>query len=238
MVPNMDRPRRLLQTVESRWVAAAAILVLALALGAFLRLGVVPPQQAAGQEGTGQETTEETTTPVPQYDDPLPPAPDPGEDFLGALEEQYAPEEEPAGIPGLSAMDVVGGVGEAPPGVTLSCFGPNPERGEVYSWRCHGAAAGAPREDGARAEYRVEVIAVDPRTILSVTASAYRATDEEAAEFLVYVAELAVEDPAPLDAQVWVRGNLAAGGATFADGAGLELYGYEGARVLEVVATG
>ena len=82
------------------------------------------------------------------------------------------------------------------------------------------------------------MIGEDPRTILSVTASAYRAADEEAAEFLVYVADLAVEEPAPLDAQVWVRGNLASGGVTSADGATLELYGYEGARVIQVAASG
>ena len=90
------------------------------------------------------------------------------------------------GIPGLSALDVVGGLGEVPPGVALSCVGPSPVRGEAYLWRCHGPAD-APREDGARAEYRVEVIGDDPRTVLSVTASAYRASDEEAAEFLAYV---------------------------------------------------
>ena len=93
-------------------------------------------------------------------------------------------------------------------------------------------------EDGAPEEYVVEVAGADATTALYVSASVYRATDADATEFLAYVAELAVEEPSPLDTQVWVRGSVASGGSTSSDGAGLELYGYEGARVLEVVATG
>jgi hypothetical protein len=201
--------------------------VLALVLGAFLRFGIVPPQQQA----IGQETTEETTaTPAPaDQDEPPPP------DLTPALD-QYLAEEEQAGIPGLSVMDVVGRLGQAPPDASLSCTGPTPDGG-VHAWRCEGSSA-SPGGNGVRAEYRVEVIGEDPRTILSVTASAHHATDRQAADFLAHVGGLAVEDTSPLDAQVWIRGKLASGGSTSSDGAGLELYGYEGARVLEVVATG
>ena len=83
-------------------------------------------------------------------------------------------------------MDVIGRVGTAPPGVALSCTGATPERGEVYLWRCQGSA-GPPTDSGAPAEYRVEVIGDDPNTVLSVTASAYRATNTQAADFLAHV---------------------------------------------------
>lgn len=79
----------------------------------------------------------------------------------------------------------------------------------------------------------------DPRTIRSVTASAYNAPDDAgAAEFLGYVAGLALEDTDPINAEVWVKGNVLSGGDYLAEGASLRLYGYEGARVLEVVANG
>ena len=222
-----ERARTLLRTVGPWQTGVGVCLVLALVLGAFLRFGAVPPQQQA----VGQEATEETTAPPAPADQYEPPAPD-----LTPALDQYLAEEERAGIPGLSVMDVVGRLGEAPPDANLSCTGPSPDGG-VYAWRCEGSSA-SPTDEGVRAEYRVEVIGEDPRTILSVTASANRATDPQAAEFLAHVGGLAVEDTSPLDAQVWVRANVASGGSTFSDGAGLELYGYEGARVLELVATG
>ncbi len=225
----MDRARELLRTVEPWQTAVAACLVLALLVGAFLRFGAVPSQQQA----VGQEATEETTAPpapAEQYEPPPPP------DLTPDLD-QYLAQEERAGIPGLTPVEVVGGLGVAPPGVAFSCTGPQPDRGEVLSWDCRGSKPPV-EEGGAPAEYLVEVVGADATTALYVSASVYRATDAEAAEFLAYVAGLAVEEPSPLDTQVWVRGKLASGGSTSSDGADLELYGYEGARVLEVVATG
>ena len=224
-----ERARRLLETVEPWQTAVAACLVLALVVGAFLRFGPAPPQQQA----VGQEATEETTAPpapAEQYEPPTPPD-------LTPTPDQYLMEDEAAGIPGLTPVEVVGGLGAAPPGVAFSCTGPQPERGEVLSWNCRGSKPPV-EEGGAPAEYLVEVVGADATTALYVSASVYRATDAEAAEFLAYVAGLAVEEPSPLDTQVWVRGSVASGGSTSSDGAGLELYGYEGARVLEVVATG
>ena len=210
-----ERARRLLEAVEPWQTGVAACLVLALVVGAFLRFGAAPPQQQA----VGQEATEETT-------------PDLTPDL-----DQYLAQEERAGIPGLTPVEVVAGLGVAPPGVAFSCTGPQPDRGEVLSWNCRGSKPPV-EEGGAPAEYLVEVVGVDATTALYVSASVYRATDADAAEFLAYVAGLAVEEPSPLDTQVWVRGKLASGGFASSDGADLELYGYEGARVLEVVATG
>jgi hypothetical protein len=227
MTPIVERVRELLRTVEP-WHVAAALLVVAIAAMALPGLGDGPP----GQRAIGQETTEETTaTPAPAEQDE-PPPPD-----LTPASDQYLAGEEPAGIPGLSPVEVVAGVGVAPPGVALSCTGPQPERGEVLSWNCRGSKPPV-EEGGAPAEFLVEVVGADATTALYVSASVYRATDAEAAEFLAYVAGLAVEEPSPLDTQAWVRGNLASGGSTSSDGAGLELYGYEDARVLEVVASG
>jgi hypothetical protein len=223
-----ERARTLLRTVEPWHTGAAACVVLALVMGAFLRFGAVPPQLQA----LGQETTEETTAPTAPADQYEQPAPD-----LTPAPDQYLAEEGPAGIPGLSPVELVAGVGVAPPGVSLSCTGPQPERGDALSWNCRGSEPPV-EEGGAPAEYLVEVVGADATTALYVSASVYRATDAEATEFLAYVAGLAVEEPSPLDTQVWVRGSVASGGSTSSDGAGLELYGYEGARVLEVVATG
>ncbi len=79
----------------------------------------------------------------------------------------------------------------------------------------------------------------DPRTIRSVTASAYNVPDDAAAaEFLAYVARLAVEDTDPVNAEVWVKGNVPSGGTYLAEGSSLRLYGYQGARVLEVTGSG
>jgi hypothetical protein len=222
-----ERVRTLLRAVKSGHVAAALLLV-AIAAIVVPRLGDAPP----GQRAVGQEATEEATVPLDPGSESELPAPD-----LPPALDQYLAEEEPTGIPGLSVMDVIGRVGMAPPGVVLSCTGATPERGEVYLWRCQGSA-GSPTDSGAPAEYRVEVIGDDPNTILSVTASAYRATDAQAADFLAYVGGLAVEEPSPLEAEVWIRGNLASGDSTSSDGAALDLYGYDGARVLQVVATG
>ena len=229
MTPIVDRIRELLRTVEPWRTGAASFLVLALVLGAFSWLGDAPPQQQA----VGQEATEETTAPpapAEQYEPPPPP------DLTPALD-QYLAEEGPEGIPGLSPVEVVAGLGVAPPGVAFSCTGPQPDRGEVLSWDCRGSTPPV-EEGGVPAEYLVEVVGADATTALYVSASVYRATDAEAAEFLAYVTGLAVEEPSPLDTQVWVRGSVASGGSTSYDGADLELYGYEGARVLEVVATG
>jgi hypothetical protein len=202
-------------------VAAFFLLVLAFA---FVRSGNVPSQQAIGQEGTGQETTEGTTAPDPQFElpplEPLPQREDP-------LSDQYE-----AAIPGLAVMDVRGFLNGAPPGgIAFDCPGTVPD-GALITWRCASTSGGP-------AAYEVRLVGDDPRTICSVTATAYNTPDDAAAaEFLSYVANLAVEDTDPINAEVWVKGNVPSGGSYLAKGASLRLYGYPGARTLEVVATG
>jgi hypothetical protein len=133
-------------------------------------------------------------------------------------------------------MDVVGGLQGAPPGVFFECTNLQPSGG-VFVRRCAGEAPSEGRDD-RRARYAVEVVAEDPRTVLSVTAPAYGATDREAADFLSYLGGLAVPDESALDTGVWVGANLASWGTTFVGDADVSLYGYEGARALEVTGTG
>ena len=130
MTPIVERVRELLRHVEP-WHVAAALLVVAIAAVVLPRLGDAPP----GQRAVGQEATEETTAPPAPAEPDVPPPPDPTPDFGQYLTE----EEEPAGIPGLSPVEVVAGVGVAPPGVALSCTGAQPSRGEVYVWNCSGS---------------------------------------------------------------------------------------------------
>jgi len=65
-----------------------------------------------------------------------------------------------------------------------------------------------------------------------------RDASDEAAEFLSYVADLSLEDIDPLNAETWVGENISSGGEYSAEGTSLKLYGSEGARTLEIVATG
>lgn len=230
-----ERARELLGTVEPWKTAVAAVVVFTLVLGAFLRFAGVPSgQQAIGQEDAGQGTTGETTDPgqlVPdfQYESlsPVELPPEPEDRFS----EQYA-----QGIPGLAVTDVLGGlVHGAPPdpgGRAFACSGPDSRNGLV-TWYCRSEG------DKSPAVYEVQVVAEDPLTILSVTATAYNAPDDgAAAEFLGRVGGLLIDETDPINAEVWVRGNVPSGGDYAARGARLALYGYKGARVLEVVATG
>jgi hypothetical protein len=84
----------------------------------------------------------------------------------------------------------------------------------------------------------VTLVEDNSSTVLWVRADALEATDEAAAEFLSYVADLSLEDIDPLNAETWVGENLSSGGGYSAEGAELRLYGTEGARTLEIVATG
>lgn len=78
----------------------------------------------------------------------------------------------------------------------------------------------------------------DPSTVLWVRADTRDATEEAATEFLTYVASLSLEDTDPINAETWMQENISSGGGYSAEGAELRLYGTEGARTLEIVATG
>jgi hypothetical protein len=86
--------------------------------------------------------------------------------------------------------------------------------------------------------YEVTLVEDNPSTVLWVRADARDATDEAATEFLGYVARLSLEDTDPLNAETWIGENVSSGGGYSAEGAELKLYGIDGARTLEIVATG
>ncbi len=72
--------------------------------------------------------------------------------------------------------------------------------------------------------------------MLSETATAQDAPEEEAAEVLGRVAELSLKEAAPMDAESWVRRNIRSGGQYFAEGAEVRHYGTERSKTLEIVA--
>lgn len=74
-------------------------------------------------------------------------------------------------------------------------------------------------------------------TVLSVQATAYDATENEAAKFFSYVAKLSLEDTNSINIEAWVNSNISSGGQYLANGAQLKLYGTEQARTLEIVAS-
>lgn len=73
---------------------------------------------------------------------------------------------------------------------------------------------------------------------MSVVAEARGASDEEAAEVLGEVARLTVGDLGPLDAEAKRATTISSGGQYLAEGAEVRTYGTEGARTLEIIATG
>ncbi len=53
-----------------------------------------------------------------------------------------------------------------------------------------------------------------------------------------YVAKLSLDDTDPINTETWVGESISYGGEYAAEGARLKLYGTEGARTLDIVATG
>ena len=86
--------------------------------------------------------------------------------------------------------------------------------------------------------HEVTVIGDDPLTVLWVRATVRGATEEEAAEFFGYVAQLSLQETDdPLDPEAWVRENVG-GGRVLARGAEFSIYGTKDERVLQIVASG
>ena len=77
----------------------------------------------------------------------------------------------------------------------------------------------------------------DGLAVFAVVATAYDASEDEAARVLGYVARLSLEDASPVDAEAWVGRTISSGGQYFADGAEVRLYGAGQTRTLEIVAT-
>jgi hypothetical protein len=85
--------------------------------------------------------------------------------------------------------------------------------------------------------YEVTVAEDDPLTVLWVEATTRDATEEEAAEFLSYVARLSLPKTDPVNAEAFVGRTISSGGQYFDEGAEQRLYGTEEVRTVEIVAT-
>lgn len=77
----------------------------------------------------------------------------------------------------------------------------------------------------------------NPSVIRSVTANAYKVSDDDAADFFAYVAELSLQDTGLMNPASWIRENISLGVGYYAGGKEPRLCGTEGARTLEITAT-
>jgi len=126
-------------------------------------------------------------------------------------------------IPGLSEMEVIGYLQHVP-GTEFRCPG-----GGVNRRVCTLSSKDGP------AVYEVNFFRDGPN-VYAVVATAYDASEEQAAWVLGYVARLSLEDASPMDAEAWVGRTISSGGQYFANGAEVRLYGTEQTRTLEIVA--
>lgn len=188
-------------------------------------------QEVAGQEKAPEATIREA--PAPAVAEPATPAAPlfPELTLPDLPVDQPKAERRPTGIPGLSDMDVIGYMQHLP-STNFRCPGGGPAGGGLHKRVCTSSSA----EDSTVLE--VTLVEDNPSTVLWVRADALEATDEAAVEFLSYVADLSLEDIDPLNAETWVGENISSGGRYSAEGAELRLYGTEGARTMEIVATG
>jgi hypothetical protein len=217
-------------------VAVSAFLFL-VAAAAWL-IGVLPEREAVGQ--TSREPT--ITAPPSESPEPKTPSPSPSsspaagrEDALGnALGNASAgaQADNPATIPDLSVMDVTGNLKYLATDVDFRCKGPTVTEGDNILWSC------AANTRGERTSYEVTLVGDDPLTVFSVTATAHRVSEERAASFFSYVADLCLQDTDPLDPEAWMQENVPTGGQTATGGTALSVYGTKEVRTLEVVAIG
>lgn len=223
------RVRALPQEIGVGWALVGAVALLALSLLilslALIWLGVLSYRQEAAEQAAREENAI-AISPEPQPEDfPLIFSSEPAPGVA-----KVAPASGGArGIPGLSEMDVIGNL-QYLPDSNFRCPGGSPDQGLIKR-NCSST------KDDNPAFYEVTLVEEDPATVLSVRATARDASDEAAAEFLSYVAGLSLGDEASIDAEAWVGRNLSSGGQYFANGAEVRLYGTEGTRTLDIVAT-
>lgn len=218
------RIRESLRDVRTLRILAAALLALALILAVVaISYGVRYRQQEAALREVMQEQPREGPPPPEARGGAFPASP------LPELAGEASADQDPAGIPGLGALDVISFL-DYPPGADFRCFGPAPTGGRVR-WVCQSPP-------GDPVTYEVVVVGEDPSTILSVEATAYSAPSEEAVGFLGYVGDLCFEDTEPVNVPAWVGQNVTTGGQLLVDSAALTLYGTDRTRTLTVEATG
>jgi hypothetical protein len=211
---------------------------LSLVAAAAWLVGVFPEREAVGQ------TSREQTITAPPYPSPAPKTANPSpssspaagrEDVLGnALGNASASAQahNPAAIPDLSVMDVIGNLKYFATDVDFRCTGPTVTEGDNILWSC------AANARGERGSYDVTVVGDDPLTIFSVTATVHGVSEETAASFFSYVAGLCLRDTDPLNPEAWMQENVPTGGQTATGGTALSVYGTQEVRTLEVVAIG
>jgi len=198
----------------------------------------------AEREAVGQTSSDPTITSSPPSVSPEPKTPSPSpssspaagpEDALGnALGNASASAQagNPAHIPDLSVMDVIGNLKYFATDVDFRCTGPTAAEGDNILWSC------AANARGERGSYDVTVVGDDPLTIFSVTATAHGVSEETATSFFSYVAGLCLRDTDPLNPEAWMQEKVPTGGQIATGGKALSVYGTKEVRALEVVAIG
>jgi hypothetical protein len=219
-------------------ILLAVSALLSLVAAAAWLIGVFPEREAVGQ--TSRDPT--ITAPSPVSPEPKTPSPSPSsspaagpEDTLGNMlgnASASAQADKLAGIPDLSAMDVIGNLKYFAADVPFRCTGPTAAEGDKILWSCAASAR------GERGSYEVTVVGDDPLTIFSVTATVHGISEETATSFFSYVAGLCLRDTDPLNPEAWMQENVPTGGQTTTGGTALSVYGTKEVRTLEVVAIG
>jgi hypothetical protein len=199
-------------------ILLAVLALLSLVAAAAWLIGVFAEREAVGQ--TSREQT--ITAPPSVSPEPKTPSPSPSsspaagrEDALGnALgnASASAQADNPASIPDLSVMDVIGNLKYFATDVPFRCTGPTATEGNNILWSC------AANVRGERGSYEVTLVGDDPLTIFSVTATVHGVSEETAASFFSYVASLCLQDTDPLNPEAWMQENVPTGGQTATGG--------------------
>ena len=224
MLRMAERLRTFLRGIGPGGVRGGAAILLLILLLLGLLLVAVWYALSYGQETAEREPTEEEMTAVPESqpkDFPLVFGPGPSPDLAQAAS---SGEGRPRGIPGLSEMEVIGYL-QYVPNTDFRCPGGGTNKRVCTLTSTEGPAV-----------YEVSFLK-DGAAVFAVVATAYDASEDEAARVLGYVARLSLEEASPIDAEAWVGRTISSGGQYFANGAEVRLYGTEQTRTLEIVAT-
>jgi hypothetical protein len=201
-----ERLRVFLQGIGLRRVLAGAAALLALTLaGVWFGVLATHQEEASGQTKPGESpqsppgTQSKASVPTP-ITIPVPKS-------LPESTQSIASATVPRGIPGLGDMDVIGSL-QYLSGTDFRCDGPSPDRGLIKR------VCSSPSSEDSSASYEVTLVEKNPSTVLSVQATAYDATEDEAAKFFSYVAKLSLEDTNSINIEAWVSSKISSGAGT------------------------